>query len=145
MTKNERASMFREGIQSVDLSKIRCNTGDKKKSGFDRESKLNDVYQNKYRIPLDHEILNDYEVFFPRTLSDELLFELRLAPASNDVIGSDETQLAYELTNIQLEYEVIHSQELADEALSSNKNGNRFMYKHVTHLKTISVAKVTNR
>ena len=114
--------MFREGIQSVDLSKIRCNTGDKKKSGFDRESKLNDVYQNKYRIPLDHEILNDYEVFFPRTLSDELLFELRLAPASNDVIGSDETQLAYELTNIQLEYEVIHSQELADEALSSNKN-----------------------
>ena len=144
MTKNERASMFREGIQSVDLSKIRCNTGDKKKSGFDRESKLNDVYQNKYRIPLDHEILNDYEVFFPRTLSDELLFELRLAPASNDVIGSDETQLAYELTNIQLEYEVIHSQELADEALSSNKNGNRFMYKHVTHLKTIS-AKVTNR
>ena len=144
MTKNERASMFREGIQSVDLSKIRCNTGDKKKSGFDRESKLNDVYQNKYRIPLDHEILNDYEVFFPRTLSDELLFELRLAPASNDVIGSDETQLAYELTNIQLEYEVIHSQELADEALSSNKNGNRFMYKHVTHLKTISVAKVTN-
>ena len=145
MTKNERASMFREGIQSVDLSKIRCNTGDKKKSGFDRESKLNDVYQNKYRIPLDHEILNDYEVFFPRTLSDELPFELRLAPASNDVIGSDETQLAYELTNIQLEYEVIHSQELADEALSSNKNGNRFMYKHVTHLKTISVAKVTNR
>ena len=137
--------MFREGIQSVDLSKIRCNTGDKKKSGFDRESKLNDVYQNKYRIPLDHEILNDYEVFFPRTLSDELLFELRLAPASNDVIGSDETQLAYELTNIQLEYEVIHSQELADEALSSDKNGNRFMYKHVTHLKTISVAKVTNR
>ena len=137
--------MFREGIQSVDLSKIRCNTGDKKKSGFDRESKLNDVYQNKYRIPLDHEILNDYEVFFPRTLSGELLFELRLAPASNDVIGSDETQLAYELTNIQLEYEVIHSQELADEALSSDKNGNRFMYKHVTHLKTISVAKVTNR
>ena len=127
MTKNERASMFREGIQSVDLSKIRCNTGDKNKSGFDRESKLNDVYQNKYRIPLDHEILNDYEVFFPRTLSDELLFELRLASASNDVIGSDETQLAYELTNIQLEYEVIHSQELADEALSSNKNGNRFM------------------
>ena len=119
--------MFREGIQSVDLSKIRCNTGDKNKSGFDRESKLNDVYQNKYRIPLDHEILNDYEVFFPRTLSDELLFELRLASASNDVIGSDETQLAYELTNIQLEYEVIHSQELADEALSSNKNGNRFM------------------
>ena len=42
-------------------------------------------------------------VFFSRGLSDELLFELRLAPACNVVIGSDETQLACELSDIQLE------------------------------------------
>ena len=50
MTENERASMFREGIQFVDLSKIRCNAEDKKKSGVNKEDKLNDVYQNKYRF-----------------------------------------------------------------------------------------------
>ena len=42
--------MFREGIQSVDLSKIRCNAEDKKKSGVDKENKVSDVYQNKSSI-----------------------------------------------------------------------------------------------
>ena len=39
------------------------------------------------------------------------------------LIGSDKTQLAYELTTIRLEYEIIHSQELADKALSNHTNG----------------------
>lgn len=55
--------------------------------------------------------------------------------------GSDPTKLSYQLTDIQLEYEVIHSQKLADEALSNYKNGKRFMYEHITHLKTISIDK----
>ena len=42
-------------------------------------------------------------------------------------------------TSVQLEYEVLHSQELADEVMSNHNNGKRFMYEHVTHLKTISV------
>ncbi|PFX27083.1 hypothetical protein AWC38_SpisGene8244 [Stylophora pistillata] len=141
LTENERANMFREGIQSEDLSKIRCNAGDKKTSGVNNENKLNEVYRNIYRIPLDHDILKDHGVFFPRALSDELLFELRLAPADSVVKGSDSTKLYYKLTNIQLEYEVIHSQKLADEALSNYKNGKRFMYEHITHLKTISIDK----
>ena len=90
---------------------------------------------------MDHEILKENRIFFPRALSDELLFELRLAPVNNVVIGSDETQLAYELTNIQLEYEFIHSQELAYEALSNYTNEKRFMFEHATHLKTISADK----
>ena len=46
LTENERVGMFSEGIQSYDLSKMRCNAEDKK-SGFEKENKLNDVYQNK--------------------------------------------------------------------------------------------------
>ena len=141
LTENERANMFREGIQSEDLSKIRCSAGDKKTLGVDKENKLNEVYGKMYRIPLDHDILKDHGAFFPRALSDELLFELRLAPAGSVVKGSDPTKLSYQLTDIQLEYEVIHSQKLADEALSNYKNGKRFMYEHITHLKTISIDK----
>ena len=115
LTESERESiMFREGSQSEDLSKIRCKAG------------------NKYRM-----IRKDHGVFFPRALFDELLFELRLAPASNVVMGSDETQLTYELTNIQLEYKVMHGQELADDALPNYTNRKRFWYEHVTHLKEI--------
>ena len=51
------------------------------------------------------------------------------------------SKLAYELTNIQLEYEVIHSKHLADEVESNYKNGKRLMYEHVTHHKTISFSK----
>ena len=68
---------------------------------------------------MDYEILKDDGVFLPRTLSDKFLFELRLAPVGRVVIGSDEAQLAFELANIQHEYEVVHCQELADEALSN--------------------------
>ena len=63
--------------------------------------------------------------FFPTALSSELVFELSLAPASNVVKGSDASKLSYELTNIQLEYEVIHSKELVDKVESNYKNGKR--------------------
>ena len=109
-----------------------------------KKKKLNGIYGNKYRIPLDHEILKNHGVFFPRALSGELVFELSLAPASNVVKGTDVTKLAYELTNIQLEYEVIHSKSLADEVESNYKNGKRLMYEHVTHHKTITFSKGTD-
>ena len=114
LTEKERANRLSEGIQSEDLAKIRCNAGDKTNTGVGKEIKLNGIYGNKYRIPIDLEILKNHGVFFPRALSNELVFELSLAPASNVVKGSDASKLAYELTNIQLEYEVIHSKQLAD-------------------------------
>lgn len=42
--------------------------------------------------------------------------------------------LVYELTNIQIEYGLIQSQELADEALSNYKGGKRLMYEYFTRL-----------
>ena len=63
LTENERTSMFREGIQSDDLSKIRCYAEDMKKSGDVKENNFIDVYQNKCRIPLNHKILKDHGVF----------------------------------------------------------------------------------
>ena len=88
MTENERASMFRADIQSADLSKIGCDAEDKEKSGVDKENKLNDVYQKKHGISLDHDILKDDRIFFLRALSDELLFELRIALAQDLTIHS---------------------------------------------------------
>ena len=102
--------------------KIRCNAGDKKTTEVNAEKELNKVYGNTYRIPLDHQILKDHGVFYPRALDDELVLELRLAPASNVVLGSDPSKLDYELNKIRLEYEVIHNKELADEAKSNYFN-----------------------
>ena len=71
----ERANMISEGIQSVDLCKIRSGAGDKKTSGVDAETKLESIYKNKYRINLDHQILTDHGVFYPQALYNDLIFE----------------------------------------------------------------------
>ena len=75
LSTDERANMLAEGIQSVDLCKIRSGAGD--------------------RINLDHPILTDHGVFYPQALYNDLVFELTLAPATQVVRGSDGTKLVY--------------------------------------------------
>ena len=138
LPKAQRANMFLEGIQSEALCKIRSNAGDKGSGA--KEITLNSVYGKKYRILLgEHEILKNHGVFYPRALADELVFELMLSPANVVVKGSDANDLAYELTNIQLEYEALHVLGLAKETRSTYLNGKAFMYDHVTHHKTITI------
>ena len=142
LPKAQRAHMVLKGIQSDSLCKIRSNAGDK---GSDaKDIKLNAVYGKKYRIQLgEHEILKNHGIFYPRALSDELVFGLTLSPANVVVKGSDTNDLAYELTNIQLEYEALHDGGLAEEAQSAYQNGKAFMYNHVTHYKLITINKST--
>ena len=127
----KRDNMVPEGIQSEDLSKIRSGAGDAKTSGVGAEKKLDEVYGKKYRINLDHQILADHGIFYPQALKNDLVFEVTLAPASQVVKGSDTTKLKYKLKNIQLEYEMIHSENLATEAESVYTYGKEFVYDHV--------------
>jgi len=145
LLQEERDGMFREGIQSKDLCKIRSGTGDKKTSGVDTENKLNEVYGSKYRIRLDHQILTNHSVFYPQALYNDLTFNVKLAEAIHVVRGSDTTQLKYKLTNIQLEYEIIHSKTLADEAHSVYSSGKEFTYDHVMHDKEVSFKRGTDK
>jgi len=53
--------------------------GDKKTSGVDAENKLEEVFGKKYHIRLDHQILTDHGVFYPRALYNNLTFDITLA------------------------------------------------------------------
>ena len=139
----KRDNMVPEGIQSEDLSKIRSGAGDAKTSGVDAEKKLNEVYGKKYRINLDHQILTDHGIFYPQALYNDLIFEVTLAPASQVVKGSDPTKLKYKLTNIQLEYEMIHSENLAKEAEIVYASSKEFAYYHVSRTKVVPIVKGT--
>ena len=141
LSQEQRDEMVREGIQSEDLCKIRSNAGDKKTSGVDAEKKLNQIYGSKYRIRLDHEILTDHGVFYPQALYDDLVFELTLSDAAQVVKGSDPAKLKYKLTNIQIEYEMLHSEQLAEEANSAYTRGKEFAYDHVHREKVIPIKK----
>ena len=143
LSQEQRDDMVLEGIQSVDLCKIRSNAGDKKTSGVDTENTLNENFGTKYYIWLDHEILTDHGVFYPQALLNDLVFELTLAGAGQVVKGSDPAKLKYKLTNIQLEYEMIHSMLLAEEAKSEYSSGKEFLYDHVHLDKTIPFEKGT--
>ena len=138
---HERANMLPEGIQSLDLCRIRSGAGDKKTSGVDEENTLNAVYGTKYRINLDHPILTNHGVFYPQALYNNLVFELTLAPASQVVNGSDTTKLGYQLEKIELEYEVILSETLADEAVSTYKSGKGFAYDHVMRSEVVPITR----
>jgi len=72
------------------------------------------------------------------------VFEVTLAAASQVVQGSDTTKLKYKLTNIQIEYEMIRSEELANEARSTYSSGKEFACGHEHHEKTIPFKRDTN-
>ena len=143
LSTDEREEKVLEGIQSEKLCKIRSDAGDKDTSGVDAENNLKSIYKNKYRIHLDHQILTDHGAFYPQALCNDLLFDLTLAPASQVVKGSDSTQLVYNLTNIQLEYEVIRSKYLANEATSTYSYGKEFAYDLVVLEEVVDVNRGT--
>ena len=142
LSRDKRENMLREGIQSVDLNRIRSGAGDKKTSGVDEENALNAVYGTKYRINLDHPILTDHGVFYPQALYNDLVFELTLAPAHEVVKGTTSSNvLGYKLENIQMEYEVIRSKTLADEATSEYKSGKEFAYDYVMRERVVPITR----
>ena len=134
-----RGNMVVEGIQSKRLSQIRSGAVDKPTSGVDAENKLEKVYGKKYRINLDHQILTNHGVFYPQAQYTDLVFELILAPADQVLKGSDPTKLKYKLTNIQLEYEMIRSEVLTDEATSVYQNAKEFLYDHVSRSNVVRI------
>ena len=134
LPKEERANRIQDGIQSETLNKIRSNAGDKSTSGVDAENTLNTIYSNRYRIRLDHEILSNHGVFYPHALYNDLMFEIKLAPAGMVVRGSDPTKLKYKLTDIEVQYEKIISKKLADEAMSAYINGKEFAFDQVQYM-----------
>ena len=132
----KRDNMVPEGIQSEDLSKIGSGAGDAKALGVDAEKILNG-------INLDHQTLTDHGIFYPQALYNDLVFEVTLAPESQVVKGSDPTKLKYKLTNIQLEYEMIHSENIAEEAKSVYTSGKEFAYDHVSRPKVVPINRGT--
>ena len=147
-----RDNMVPEGIQSEVLCKIRSNSGDKSTSGVAAENKLAEVYGNKYRINLEHQILTDHAVKYPQALYDDLVFEVTLAGAEHVVKGSDTTKLKYKLTNIQLEYEMIRdvpykdrgTETLGELAKNVYITGKEFSYDHVYRDNVIDFKKQTD-
>ena len=81
--------------------------------------------------------------FYPQALYNDLIFEVTPSLPEQVVKGSDATKLKYKLTNIQLEYEMIHNKDLAEEADWVYTSGKEFAYDHVSRAKVVPIVRGT--
>ena len=66
LSDEDRGDKLRQGISSENMRKLRTNAGDKKTQDV-REVALASVHNTKYHIPLNHPILKDHGVFYPKS------------------------------------------------------------------------------
>ena len=139
LTDEEREDRLRQGISSENMRKLRSNAGDKVDTDA-KEVALAEVHNNKYHILLNHPILNDHGVFYPKALAHQLIFEITLAPVNDIVVYSDDTKPPnYKITNLELEYSCISSEELASKTQAAYHVGKGFYYENVTLHKTFTI------
>ena len=136
MWPKDRAELVEWGIGSAGVRKVRSKT-----SGASGEDWVKS-YGTKYVIPLDFEVISKHGAFYPRVLNSELQFEITLADATN-ILGEMTTAISgsvhpYSMTNIELQYETIHSDTLARSAMAEYSAGKAFLYDHVTLYKNFS-------
>ena len=94
------------------------------------------TYGDWHQIPLSHPILDYHGVFYPHGLiqgsGSDFKFDITLAPHSDVVITSDKTKdHTYELTDMQLEYATIESQNVAMQASKVYNDGRTFYFEYV--------------
>ena len=123
----------------MNIRKLRTNAGDK--STFDaNEVALAAIHSTKSCIPLDHYVLKDHGVMYPYALPYSFSFELTLAPVSDIAFYTDTTKIPkYKPNNLELEYECIKSEYLAQEAVASYQVGKGFFYENIVLHKTFTI------
>ena len=119
LSEDERDDMLRYGVSNVNTRKLRTDAGDKVDSDA-KEVAMATLHGTKYCIPLDHPILLNHGVFYPKGLSHPLKFEITLGGVSDIVVYWDTTKAPnYKITNLELEYRSISSEYLANRALET--------------------------
>ena len=126
LSSEARDDMLRHGVSAENTQKLPTAAGDKRTSNA-KEVAMATLHGTKYCMPLDHPILLNHGVFYPKGLSHPLKFEITLGGVADIVVYSDTTKPPnYKITNLELEYRSISSEYLANRALEVYKVGHAF-------------------
>ena len=138
-TPKERGNLIEYGIANENLRKLISKDGSGATSG-DTE-KVSDglmfsILGTKQRIKLG-KILDDHGLYAPYSMINNLQYSITL-PRASEIMNaqSGEAVEGYSLENIELEYETIENQELANEATEIYETGKSLDFDHVTLMKT---------
>ena len=116
-TATERRNSVFQGIvkndgQTENAIKHRINAGDKASNAKDQT--VASIYDNRFCIPLDFEILESSLPLYQYGLGSRLTYELTFADDS-DVIQSSDPDASYTISNISLEFDTIINASLASQ------------------------------
>ena len=100
------------GGQKENAIKHRINVGNKATNA--RDETVASIFDNKFCIPLDFEILESGFPFYQYGLGSRLTYELTLADYSN-VIKSSNPDASYTISNIFLEFDTVTNASLASQ------------------------------
>ena len=114
---NERLNAVFQGIveadgQAENAIKHRINAGDKANNAKDQT--VASIYDNRFCIPLDFEILESSLPLYQYGLGNRLTYELTFAGYS-DVIKATNPDATYTISNISLEFDTITNTSLASQ------------------------------
>ena len=115
--KTERLNTVFQGIvdadgQTENAIKHRINSGDKANNAKDQT--VASIFNNRFCIPLDFEILESSLPLYQYGLDSRLTYELTFANYS-DVIKSTDSDATYTISNISLEFDTIINASLASQ------------------------------
>ena len=138
-TPKERGNLIEYGIANENMRKLISKDDSGATSGD--EAKVSDglmfsVLGTKQRIKLG-KILEDHGLYAPYSMINNLQYSITLPSASEIMKAqSGEAVEGYALENLELEYETIENQELANEATEIYETGKSLDFDHVTLMKT---------
>ena len=111
LSATERANMNKVGICSQNIHKLRLEATGTTSQEPDNSTK--NVYSNKYYVPIDFEMFK-HMPHYNFGLIEDLIFEIDFASAGKMLLTAD-TAATYQLTDINLEYELVRDHDLSQE------------------------------
>ena len=140
LTEEGRKNMIFQGIQSKNLRALRSGVTEANVTGETANEKtLNSVFGEKYKIPLDFELLSTHSPFYKFPIQEDVIFEITLAPKEDIIVTTTTTNMNYELKNICLEYETVTNETLARQLMNNYNAGFSIYYDWVDCCKTVSI------
>ena len=141
-TATERRDAIFQGIveadgQTENAIKHRINAGDKVNNVKDQT--VASIYDNRFCIPLDFEILESSLPLYQYGLGSHLTYELTFADYS-DVIKSTDPDATYTISNISLEFDTIINTSLASQ-LRTEYMKNSILYDRILRARIIPLNK----
>jgi len=104
----------------------------------ERTGAIATAFGDRYSIPIESEIFDDYMPFYPFALLESVEYNITFNDPKYVITGKS-TKKDYSVENIQLEFETVYNLDLADQIETMYNTQMRWMYENIHLLKTENI------